>query len=232
MLKEESKMKKSAILSLPFAVMLLVAVLSTSALAASVGRNMPSRVSPGEAFAITFSVSGVNAGELFTLEDKLPNGWQLTSWDVSGAKGGKAAVSYRAVPADNRYGFSFTTESASPLVTLNAKVPAAASPGAYSFDAVYFDSSGQGKAPGSLTVRNIACGDSVCEGPENTGSCASDCPAPQVQAEQPAPPEAPTAPPAAGNTSRNTMLATVALLAAVAFAAWFLIMKKRSAMHK
>ena len=151
-------------------------VLSMSVFAASVSRNMPSRVSPGDDIQMTFSISGVPVGEVFTLEDQAPQGWRVDAWSVSGAQGGREGVDYRFVAAVNRHGFSFTAESANPTISFTVKVPTTAANGDYSFDAVYFDSSGQARNQGTVTVRTISCGDGVCEGGENSDTCVQDCP--------------------------------------------------------
>lgn len=202
-------------------------VLSTSVFAASVSRNMPSRVSPGDDIQMTFSISGVTIGEVFTLEDQAPQGWKVDAWSVSGAQGGIEGVDYRFVAA-NRHGFSFTAESANPTISFTVKVPATAANGDYSFDAVYFDSSGQARTPGTVTVRTITCGDGVCEGGENSDTCLADCPAP---APPPAPAEtAPTEEPVdegekgvPGATSTIVLAVVVALLVG----AFFLYTKRK-----
>lgn len=219
-------MKKIAMLSLLLAAMVFAAILSISVLAASVSRNMPSRVSPGDDVAVTFSVSGVKAGELFTLEDQVPAGWQFASWDVVGAKGGKDKVNHRYVAADNRHGFSYESEGSNSRISFNVKVPATASLGTYNFDAVYFDSSGQGRSQGSVTVRKIACGDGVCEGSENTQACVADCPAPAPQpASAPTQPSAPV--PAAKKPTSKGTLYVVILVAVAALIAWWLLKKRK-----
>ena len=219
-------MKKIAMLLL--AAVFVCALMSFSVMAASVSRNMPSRVSPGEDMAISFSVSGVTAGELFTLEEKVPLGWAVSSWNVVGAKGGKDKVNYRYVSSDNRHGFSYTSEGSSSQITLNVKVPSTAI-GNYNFDAVYFDSSGQGKSQATLTVRTITCGDGVCEGSENTGNCVKDCPAP-APPQQPAPstPSVPLLPPAKKPTSNTTLIIVVVAAIAGLIIWWFLRKKKAS----
>ena len=179
--------KISTLLLLFFA----MAMLSTSAFAASVSRSIPSQVTPGEDISMVLSVSGATVGQIFTLEEQAPQGWRVDAWDVAGAKGGKAAVEYRFLAAENRHGFSFTAESANPVITFTVKVPTTAANGDYAFDAVYFDSSGQSRSQGAVTVRVIACGDGVCEDGENTDSCAADCPAAPVIE----PPETPTSEP-------------------------------------
>ena len=211
-------MKKITLL-LIFAIL----VLSTSAFAASVSRDMASRVGPGDDIKVTFSIS-TTAGELFTLEDQAPQGWRVDAWDVSGAVGGKEAVDYRFVPEDNRHGFSFTAESANPTISFTVKVPTTAANGDYNFDAVYFDSAGQNRNQATVTVRTITCGDGVCEGGENTASCAQDCPAaPPPPAEQPEAPAEEGAEEAAGTTG----IIILVLIVIVLLVAFFIYTKRK-----
>ena len=209
-------MKKITLL-LAFAIL----ILSTSAFAASVSRGMPNRVSAGDDIQMTFSVSGVTVGELFTLEDQAPQGWRVDAWDVSGAKGGKGGVDYRFVAAENRHGFSFAAETASPTISFTVKVPTTAANGDYNFDAVYFDSSGQSRSQGTVTVRTITCGDGVCEGGENSDSCLADCPVKEEEAPGGVAEEA--AGEGASGLTSVIILVVVVILLAVAF----LIYKKR-----
>ena len=218
-------MKKIAMLLLA---VFVCALMSFSVMAASVGRNMPSRISPGEDLAISFSVSGVTAGELFTLEEKVALGWTVSSWDVTGAKGGKDKVNYRYVSSDNRHGFSYTSEGSSSQITLNVKVPSTAI-GNYNFDAVYFDSSGQAKSQSTLTVRTITCGDGVCEGSENTGNCVKDCPAPAPPPTQQPAPSTPSAPlPPAKKPTSNTTIIIVVVAAIAGLIIWWFLRKKKA----
>jgi len=209
---------------------LAILVLSTSAFAASVSRNMASRASPGDDIAVTFSISGVNVGEVFTLEDQAPQGWRVDAWNVVGAQGGKDAVDYRFVAADNRHGFSFTAESANPTISFTVKVPTTAS-GDYSFDAVYFDSLGQSKTPGTVTVRTITCGDGICEGGENSDSCLADCP---VAAPAPEPTPSPTEAPAGEETEGDDFTSTIILVVVVLLlvGAFFLYKKRKTVVPK
>src|SRR3989338_3794270 len=202
-------MKKITLL-LAFAIL----ILSTSAFAASVSRGMPNRVSAGEDIQMTFSVSGVTVGELFTLEDQAPQGWRVDAWDVSGAKGGRGGVDYRFVAAENRHGFSFAAETASPTISFTVKVPTTAANGDYNFDAVYFDSSGQSRSQGTVTVRTITCGDGVCEGGENSDSCLADCP---VAAAPPAEEPGQEAAEGASGLTSVIILVVVVILLVVAF---------------
>jgi hypothetical protein len=204
---------------LSFIAVLAIALLmlSSVAFAASVSRNIPARISPGETVQVSLSASGVPVGEVFTIEDTVPQGWLVSNWQVSGAEGDRAGVDYRFTAAENRHGFSFTASSGSPQVSYDVAVPASAS-GSFAFNAVYFDSSGFNKNDASVTVRTITCGDGVCEGSETTDSCVQDCPAPAVQPPSTAGPE--------GSESGSGML-WIVLLAVVAAGAFFFVKRSK-----
>lgn len=161
-----------------FALLVLsLSILSVSAFASSVGVQFsPSKAAPNEDVRVTFSVSGANVGEVFTLRAQVPQGWRADDWSVSGAKGGSAGVDYQMVAADNKHGFSFTSDSSSPQISFTVKVPSSASNGDYKVDAVYFDKSGFNRVEGTVKVGIVSCGDGVCEGGETSDSCSSDCP--------------------------------------------------------
>ncbi len=216
----EEKMRKISTLLLLFFAM---AMLSTSVLAASVSRSMPSRAAPGEDITVTLSASGVPVGETFTLEEERPAGWNLISWDIKGYQGDVTDVQLRTV--ENRLGYSFLASTSNPVITLVFRVPTTAANGNYAFDAVYFDSSGQSRSQGTVTVRTIACGDGVCEGSENTDSCPSDCPAAPVVT----PPETPTTEPSgeAVSAGKASIIGVVVLVVVAAVAVFLYFRRKK-----
>ncbi len=201
-----------------FAVLL---ALSSAVFAASVSRSIPDRVSPGETVTVTFSIGSAEAGKLFTLEDDLPDDWKFSTWEVSGSQESKDKINHRSADG-NRHGWSFTPTGSSAQIKYTAVAGAA---GSASFDAVWFDASGQSRDQKSVTVRNIACGDNVCEGDESESSCPADCrksePQPQPVTPQPAPPEKP----AAGIPTAGILVVVVIVLAGLA--AFFLLRKKK-----
>jgi predicted S18 family serine protease len=215
----------------PLMVVLLL-VVSSSAFAASVSRGFSAvRVSPGDIVSVTLSASGVPSGEIFTLEDTVPQGWLVSNWNVQGAQESRDAIQYRFVAADNRHGWSFTAASSDVVITFDARVSAAASSSDYKFDAVFFDSTGQGRNTGIVTVRSITCGDGVCEGSENSDSCVADCPVPQA-----APPAsdvtAPEQQPSEPSSNGTTTAIIVAVLIVLGLAAFFLYTKRKPAVSK
>ena len=205
---------------------LVFLMFAASAMAASVGRDMPARVAPGEAVTVTFNVGSLEAGKSFTLEDDLPDTWKFTSWEVTGSTETKDKIDHR-VTAGNRHGWSFTATGTSATIKYVASAPS--TEGAANFDAVYFDSAGQGREQKSVVVRTIKCGDNVCEGAENSDSCVQDCPKPAPPAPQPeqkAPePEKTTPAPVKDNTMMYVIIA-VLVLAIVGAGAYFAMKKK------
>ena len=120
-----------------------------SVLAATVNRNMPSLIEAGEELVVTFKVSGAETGKSFTLEEALPAGLKIKSWDVVGAMEVKDRITTRE--KDNRFGWSFTAKTADLSITYKVDMPADAS-GEYAFDAVWFDPSGQSRGQGTLKI--------------------------------------------------------------------------------
>ncbi len=152
--------------------LVLFLLLAAPAFAASVSRSMPTRAEPGATFTVTFSITSAIPNELFTLEDQLPSGWTIKGWSVTGSTEAKEQISTSFNPP--RYGWSFTPSGSS--ATISYTVTAPSTEGTYSFDAVWFDRNGQSRGTQAVVVKAIRCGDGICEGTENSGNCAQDCP--------------------------------------------------------
>ncbi|MCH8003358.1 MAG: hypothetical protein IH934_01905 [Nanoarchaeota archaeon] len=152
--------------------------------AASVSRDLPQRADPNSELTVKLQISGADSSGLLTLEEELPEGMTLKDWTITGAKEAKEAITTRVI--DNRYGWSFTPSGGS--VTVEYTIDLGSSDVSFG-TLVYFDAAGQGKTdPQTLRVAAITCGDGICEGDENSDTCAADCPvAPPAEA---APPEA------------------------------------------
>lgn len=140
------------------------------ALGTTVTRQMPSTTEPEKDITITFDITGTETGTLFTLEDLAPEGFELQSWDVTGSTESKEEISTRF--EGTKYGWSFNPSSANVKISYIVKT---GPEGNYTFSAVWFDSSGMNTNEKGITIRNITCGDSVCEGSENCGNCVTDC---------------------------------------------------------
>ena len=149
------------------------------ALAASVSRNMPSRVDPGSEVQVTLTLSGATAGDGVAIEDTIPNTITVKSWEISGSQEAKADVSYQKKASQkegfDRHSWAFTAASGSPSITYKFDAPAV---GGYEFDVRWITREGFSHSASTLTVRTITCGDGTCEGNENSDNCAADCPKP------------------------------------------------------
>ena len=207
---------------------LLLSVLSVSAFASSVGVQFsPSKAAPNEDVRVTFSVSGAVVGEVFTLRAQVPQGWRADDWAVSGAKGGSAGVEYQMLAADNKHGFSFTSDSSAPPISFTVKVPSGTVNGDYKVDAVYFDKSGFNRVEGNVKVGVVSCGDGVCEGSENSDSCSADCP--KVTQQPPKQPSASGAGSGDAGTAGgvSTPVLVVAVVVLLGLAAFFFLSRKK-----
>jgi len=150
-----------------YAVLFIMVISSASA--ATVKRSMPSFAEPGKNATIAFDITNAKTGKLFTIEDSVPAGFALLNWTVSSYEG---SVETRFM--DNKYGWSFTPNSALFKVAYSVEIPFYAN-GTYNFSAVWFDPDGMDRDSASLEARVMVCGDSICEAPENCESCNADC---------------------------------------------------------
>jgi len=199
-------------------VLVLMLVISTVA-AATVSRTVPDRVAPGETITVAFAISGAEADKLFTLEDVYPESFVFKSWEVTGSKEAKADIETRT--STGKMAWSFTAASASMQITYLLDVPLNAPLQTYDFDAVWFDPAGQSRDQKTITVRNIACGDGVCEGTEDFVSCGADCTAPAP----PAPPPEPTPEPV--TKPDRTALIVVVIIVVAGIVIYYLYSKKK-----
>lgn len=134
------------------ATLVLVSLLSLSALAATLSRDMPSRVDPGAAFTTRLMVSDAVVGEGLTVEETLPSGVTISSWTVDGVKESKSDLEkdskkYRV--KGSAYGWS-VTPTGPVTITYSAKAPS--SQGSLNVEAVWFDKSGFNRNQATLSV--------------------------------------------------------------------------------
>ena len=183
-------------------------------LAASVSRNVPSRVDPGSEVTVTLSMSGANAGEGTAIEDTIPSNIKIKSWDISGTEEAKDAVSYVTKPSKKegftRHSWSFTA-AGSPSITYKFDAPS--TEGGLAFDVRWVTSDGFSHQESTLDVRAVRCGDGRCEGSENSDNCVADCPKPPPPAPTTTPTETPTTPEAP--SASNTMWVILAVVAII-----------------
>jgi hypothetical protein len=205
----------------------IFAMIAAAAYAGSVSRSIPSRAQPGNELTVTLSVSGATADKLFTIEDVIPQGLTIKEWTVTGAKEAKDDITTRE--KDNRFGWSFTPASASASVEYKIDLPSLES--SYTFGkVVWFDPSGQGTESNSptLTVAKIKCGDSICEGDENSDNCEQDCPKPALAPEPKAEPKAPAkAPEPVKSRAKGIIIWMVAILLVIIAVIYVIYQKKK-----
>src|SRR3989338_2340819 len=117
-------------------IMLFSVVLSTAVFALTVDRSMPSSVAPSSSYTVSFTVNPEGSLTGFDLADFIPNGWTISSWDVSGYA--KSDISYETQVKEyqsktrNALHWKFNKVLSSNIVlTYTATAPAAT--GSYEF---------------------------------------------------------------------------------------------------
>ncbi len=154
--------------------------------AASVSRDLPPRADPNSELAVKLQISGADPSGVIALEEELPTGITVKDWSVTGAAEAKEDITTRE--KDGRFAWEFTPSGAS--ATVEYKIDLGASDVSFG-TLVYFDKAGQGKVDAqTLLVAPITCGDSLCEGDENSDTCEADCPKPAPPAAEAPPAEA------------------------------------------
>ena len=181
---EVNKMKKVLVF------LIACILMSTIVFAASVSRDIPSRISPGEEVKVELRISSISLSDVvktFAVEESLPTGFELSDWSITGVEESKSDV--KTDFSGNNHKFEFTPTG---VVTISYSTTAPSGEGSYDFKATWFDLSGMSGAndgKSKVTVRTITCGDSICEGSENEGNCEADCkkaaaPEPEVVEEE------------------------------------------------
>ena len=177
-------------------------------LGASLSRNMPGRVSPGEEVEVTFSISSMDVGKEAGVSEIVPEGITVKEQKVTGAEG---TAKYELVGRNNKWSFKAASSSCS--VTYKFDAP---SVGSYEFDAVYaLPPANIDNIKSTLIVREITCGDGYCEGSENSDNCEQDCPKPAPPAEEEVPKET------------NVGLIIVVAIVIIGLIVYFVVTKKK-----
>ena len=206
-------------------VALLIAASSLTVFSASLSRDMPSRVDPGSSFSVRLNVPDSIEGESLTVEETLPAGITLSSWDVSGVKESKSDISkdpkkYRV--KGSSYGWSVTPTGP---VTISYTANAPSSQGNLNFEAVWFDKSGFNRNQATLSVAP-APAPAPSPAPSAAPSAAptpSPTPAPQPTPSRPKPSIQVSAP----SSSQGNAWIWILVLAVIIIlgAAWYYLSK-------
>jgi len=177
------------------------------AAAASLDREMSPVTKPGDILAVTFSITDMEVGKEVAIDEIIPEGFLIDDWSTEGAEDADYTV------RENRHTWVFTASTENPSLTYTARVPD--SLGSFSFNTVYMLPPAQiNNLINTVTVREIVCGDGICD--ETYDTCPGDCPLPTQE-------EASEQEPEKGESGRiNPWLWAFALLVIV-----FLVVLKR-----
>jgi len=162
-------------------------LMSTVVLGASVSRDLPSRMSPGDDVTVNLKITSISLSDVvktFAIEETIPSGFsKISEWSIAGIEESKDDV--KTDFSGKNYKFEFTPSGA---VTITYKTKASSVGGSYDFKATWFDLSGMSGAndgKSKVTVRVITCGDGFCEGDETALSCEADCKKPEPPKPEP-----------------------------------------------
>lgn len=162
---------------------LMFLITTTLVFAASVSRTLPNRADPNTELAVRLQISGADTTGIIALEEELPTSVTIKDWSITGAKETKAQINTRQ--KDNKFGWEFTPTGSS--ATVEYKINLGSSDITFG-TLVFFDKSGQSKVdPQTLSVREVTCGDGICEEAENSDNCEADCPKPAPPVPRPEP---------------------------------------------
>jgi LPXTG-motif cell wall-anchored protein len=152
----------------------LFLLLAAPAFAASISRNLPSRVDPGAQLTVTLSISNIQVGDkvkTFAIEEDVPEGFSISDWSISNIVESNDQVTTQFL--GNTYKWQFTPIGSSATITYTTR--ATSTLGTYNFNATWFDSE-SGHSSSTIIVRTVTCGDGICEGAETSDNCVQDCP--------------------------------------------------------
>jgi len=152
-----------------------------------VSKSFPSRVDPNGVLTVTFTISPGEAITGFDLAELIPEGWTITSWDVSGYEKAHVTQDTQAQSYGGTdytaYHWAFGNEFSSAVTfTYTLDVPVAS--GDYGFVSIWTYPGGFSSDSKTLSVAEAppapvyVCGDGSCNGDETYGTCPADCSAP------------------------------------------------------
>lgn len=195
-------------------ILTVIIIAAAPALGATFSRDMPARVDPSSEFTANLNIPDATVGESLTIEETVPAGVVLKSWDITGAKESKTALlgdakKYRV--KDNAYGWSVTPTGP---VTITYTATSPSNEGNLDFNAVWFDKSGFNKNSFTLSV---AVAVPATEQPPVPAASPTPAPAPAAPVQK----AAPAPKPVDQSTSAGTWAMILGLIIVIAGVVWY-----------
>jgi len=148
--------------------------------AASLSKDIPKNIEPGKTITVTFRISDIEAGEVFSIEEMIVNDLSIKDYKIEGAEKTETEVEYeKKLSSDGkktRYSWVYQATTSNPKLTYTIDIPSTLE-GNYELDTIYIlPPAKMDNIKSTLRIAKIVCGDGYCEGNENSDSCPEDCP--------------------------------------------------------
>lgn len=205
-------------------ILTVIIIAAAPVLGATFSRDMPAKVDPASEFTAKLNIPDAVAGESLTIEETLPSGVVLKSWDIIGTKESKTALlgdakKYRV--KDGAYAWSVIPTGP---VTITYTATSPSNEGNLDFNAVWFDKSGFNKNSFTLSVATAAAAPATEQPPAPVAS-PTPVPTPAATAQKPA---AQTPKPASQSTSgAGTWAVILGLIIVIAGITWYYYSNKK-----
>lgn len=148
--------------------------------AATLSKNIPKNIEPGNTLTVTFRISDIEAGEVFSIEEMIGNELPIKDYNIEGAEKTEAEVEYEEKLSSDgkktRYSWVYQAATSNPKLTYTIDIPSTLE-GNYVLDTIYIlPPAKMDNIKSNLRIGKIVCGDGYCEGNENSDACPEDCP--------------------------------------------------------
>lgn len=172
-------MKKYFLYKIVFHILVFL-LISSFAYAATLSKNIPKNIEPGNTLTVTFRMSGIEAGEVFSIEEMIVNELSIKDYKIEGAeKTETEAEREEKLSSDGKktkYSWVYQATISNPKLTYTIDIPSTLE-GNYVLDTIYIlPPAKMDNIKSNLRIAKIMCGDGYCEGNENSDTCIEDCP--------------------------------------------------------
>lgn len=198
---------------------IMLLMFSSLAMAATVTRDMPNRILPGQELTVTLRLSNIDSeGIAMAIEDTIPSSLTIKEWNIQGTTQFKDEIDYRF--ENNRAAWAFIPSGTTATITYKIQLPNQET--TYNFGPlVWFDKAGmspQGAGTASLLVTTQPEPTTTTQAPVTTTiqptTTTIQEPITEEIIEE-------------TKSSNNTLIIVIVLLAIAGIVAYFLLNKKK-----
>ena len=171
--------KKYFLYKIVFFIMIFL-LIAGFANAATLSKNIPKNIEPGNMLTVTFGISDIETGEIFSIEEMIVNELPVKDYEIEGAEKTETETDYeKKLSSDGkktRYNWVYQATASNPKLTYTIDIPSTLE-GNYVLDTIYIlPPAKMDNIKSNLRIGKVVCGDGYCEGNENSDTCPEDCP--------------------------------------------------------